>query len=256
MDPYLEHHNLWAEFHGDLAYAIRDWLNPRIQPQYVARTKSYVTYDVIGIAQRQRLGPDVDILQTQPTTGVATQTIAAVTPATIESRALVTSPLRLHRVEIHKTDSLELVTVIEILSPINKRRKHSERIKYLRKRRDLLGAPVHFLEIDLLRGGERSPLHDPVPLAPYYITLSREQRRPTIEVWAIQLWDKLPMLPVPLAELDPDVILDLGAAFTTVYDDSGCEMLIDYRNSPPPPLLNKQEAAWLEEHLRAVGKRT
>jgi hypothetical protein len=256
MDPYLEHHNLWSEFHSSLAFEIRNALNPQIQPQYVARVTAHVAYDDIEIARAQRAEPDVGIFRSQPHTPRDVTATMTATPATVESRAVLTTPLRLYRVEIHQTDSFELVTVIEILSPINKRRKHPERNKYLRKRRDLLQSPIHFIEIDWLRGGERSPLQDPVPLAPYYITLSREERRPTIEVWAMQLWDKLPMLPVPLSEPDPDVIVDLGATFTMVYDDSGYATLIDYHKPPPPPLLNKQEAAWLEEHLHAVGKRT
>src|ERR1043166_6446709 len=45
------------------------------------------------------------------------------------------------------------------------------------------------------RRGERPPLADPEPSAPYYVTLSRAHRRPVVEVWSIQLWEKLPVLP-------------------------------------------------------------
>jgi len=60
---------------------------------------------------------------------------------------------------------------------------------------------------------------------------------------------------VPLLEPDPDVPLDLGMVVSSVYERDGYATIIDYRNLPPPPLLNKQEAEWLEAHLHAAGKR-
>jgi hypothetical protein len=50
MDPYLEYHNLWSEFHSSLAFEIRNALNPQIQPQYVARATAHVAYDDSGYA--------------------------------------------------------------------------------------------------------------------------------------------------------------------------------------------------------------
>src|SRR5712691_5875966 len=107
-------------------------------------------------------------------------------------------PLRLYTVEVRETDTMRLVTAIEILSPVNKRPSHEAYHDYRRKRRALLRSTTHLLEIDLLRGGERPRLVHPVPCAPYYVALSRVDRRPYVEVWPIQLWEKLPVLPVPL----------------------------------------------------------
>jgi Protein of unknown function (DUF4058) len=101
------------------------------------------------------------------------------------------------------------------------------------------------LEIDLLRGGERPPLERPVPSAAYYVVLSRAERRPRVDVWPIQLWDRLPVLPVPLLEPDPDVALDLGAAVASVYERGAYTQQIDYRQSAPPPPLTNAEAEWL-----------
>jgi uncharacterized protein YjiS (DUF1127 family) len=63
-------------------------------------------------------------------------------------------PLRLYTVEIHETDTMRLVTAIEILSPVNKRSSYEAYHDYQRKRRALLRSTTHLLEIDLLRGGE------------------------------------------------------------------------------------------------------
>ncbi|WP_322797967.1 DUF4058 family protein [Thermoflexus sp.] len=164
-------------------------------------------------------------------------------------------PLRLYSVEIRKADTEQLVTVIEILSPVNKRAGHEAHQEYRRKRRDLLRSSVHRMEIDLLRGGERPPLEDPVPPAPYYVVLSRADRRPTVEVWPILLWDPLPVLPVPLLEPDPDAPLDLGAVVAAVYERGAYGVQIDYRQPPPPPPLSEAEQAWLEAQLRQQGLR-
>jgi len=159
-------------------------------------------------------------------------------------------PLRLYTVEVRETDTLRLVTAIEILSPVNKRPSHEAYHDYQRRRRALLRSTTHLIEIDLLRGGERPRLARPVPRASYYVTLSRVNRRPYVEVWPMQLWEKLPVLPVPLLEPDPDAALDLGAVVAAVYDRGAYARLIDYHRPPPPPALSDTEAIWLDEHLR------
>ena len=62
-------------------------------------------------------------------------------------------PLRLFTVEVLEAGELELVTAIEILSPVNKRPGREAHDEYLRKRRELLRSAAHLIEIDLLRGG-------------------------------------------------------------------------------------------------------
>ncbi len=143
----------------------------------------------------------------------------------------------------------ELVTVIELLSPVNKRQGHKAFREYDRKRRALFRSEVHLLEIDLLRRGTRPPLVRPVPDAPYYVTLSREELRPAVEVWPIQLTEALPRIPVPLRAPDPDAVLDLGAAVAEVYERGAYALQIDY-TAPPPPPLSDEQGEWIEELLR------
>ncbi len=250
MDPYIEDPDIWSDFHGALAVEIRSALNALIQPRYVARLTPHVTYEIVEIARERGIRPDVGVWQPQPPSRTMREAVAAITPAPVESRVRLELPVRLYTVEIHETGRLQLVTSIEILSPVNKRPGHEAYLDYQRKRRELLRSAAHVLEIDLLRGGERPPLERPVPPAPYYVTLSRADHRPTVEVWPIQLGDKLPVLPVPLLEPDPDVPLDLGRLVTSVYEDGGYARLIDYRRPPPPPELPDTEAVWLDEHLR------
>jgi len=252
MDPYIESPALWSDFHNNLASEIQAQLNRRIQPRYFARLTPYVTYEVVEVGQVHGVRPDVGVWQLQPLPGEAPDSTATIAPAPVESLVTLEIPLRLHRVEIRATASQQLVTVVEILSPVNKRPSHDAYLAYQRKRRDILRSEVHLLEIDLLRGGERPPLARPVPAAPYYVVLSRANRRPTVEVWPLQLADRLPVLPVPLLEPDPDVPLDLGAVVASVYERGAYASQIDYQQPPPPPALSRLEADWLRTLLHQM----
>lgn len=250
MDPYIEGPVLWSDFHNDLAAECRAQLNRFIQPRYFARLTPYVTYEVVEVSEIRGIRPDVAVWQPQPPRGGAPVGAATITPARAQSLVPLEIPLRLHQVEIRATATQQLVAVIEILSPVNKRPSHEAYTDYHRKRRDLLRSAAHLMEIDLLRGGERPPLERPVPAAPYYVVLSRADHRPHVDVWPIQLAERLPVPPVPLLEPDPDVPLDLGAAVAAVYERGAYEVQIDYGQPPPPPPLSAEEAGWVEGLLR------
>ena len=112
-------------------------------------------------------------------------------------------------VEIRDRQGRDLVTVIELLSPTNKR-PGPDREQYLAKRRQLLASGVHLVEIDLLRGHPRLPLDD-LPPCDYYVMVSRAEERPQAGLWPLGLRDPLPPIPVPLRAADPDASLDLQA---------------------------------------------
>ena len=156
MDPFIESRRIWSDFHLDLAAEIRAYLNARIQPGYYATAVTYVTYDVIEVAQSEprAVSPDVSVWRTDariPTPGA----MAVIDPPPAQGMVPLEVPVRLARVEVREAGADTLVTAIEILSPINKR-PGRERQKYLRKRRELLRSEVHVMELDLLRGGEHA----------------------------------------------------------------------------------------------------
>jgi hypothetical protein len=86
--------------------------------------------------------------------------------------------------------------------------------------------------------------------APYYVYLSRTQRRPYTEVWAIRLQQRLPIVPVPLLPPDLDVALDLQAALDACFALVGYEDLLDY-TAPPPAGLSQEDQAWISTLLQA-----
>jgi hypothetical protein len=149
---------------------------------------------------------------------------------------------------IRERETMEVVTVIEVLSPGNKRAGSDGRREYLRKREEVLLSATHLVELDLLRGGERLPTLEALPPGDYYVFVCRGQRRFQAEVYAWPMRRPLPPVPVPLAGADPDVVLDLQAMFTTVYDRAGYDYSLDYRRALMPP-LSEADQVWAQQLL-------
>jgi len=144
-----------------------------------------------------------------------------------------------------------LVTAVEVLSPTNKRGDGAA--EYQRKRREILASNVHLLEVDLLRIGESFPVTGPLPSTPYFVYLGRANKRPKIEIWPIPLEAPLPKVPVPLLGGDPDVELDIGLAFRTIYDLFEYDRDIDYSKAPTVP-LSPEQTDWVNNRLTTIVK--
>ncbi|MCS7187612.1 MAG: DUF4058 family protein [Armatimonadetes bacterium] len=248
MDPYLETPEIWVDFHNNLASEIQANLNRTMPKRYIARLSPRIVCEIVETGELKAFRPDVAVYHQTEEQGMV-QTATTVLTAPVESRVAIEEFVKLHSVEILEVGTMRLVTAIEILSPANKRLGNKAREEYLDKRREILRSSVHLIEIDLIRAGERMPLETPVPKAAYYIVLSRYQRRPIVEVWPIQIWEKLPTIPVPLLPPDPDVPLDLNAVVASVYERGAYDRIIDYRQPPPPPLTD-EEAKWIDDWLR------
>ncbi|MFO0888521.1 MAG: DUF4058 family protein [Isosphaeraceae bacterium] len=155
-------------------------------------------------------------------------------PSVVQMTTLMPEAIPQTSVEIRQTGTRQLVTVIEILSPTNK--QGDGRDECLAKRNRLLLSKAHLMEIDLIRRGRRVPMREPTPPSPYFVFLSRADRRPRTDVWPIPLDQPLPSVPVPLMTGDPDVYLDLQQALTSVYESCGLDLAIDYRRPRGPAL--------------------
>ena len=136
--------------------------------------------------------------------------------------------------------------MIELLSPTNKTPGDGWS-EYLVKRSNIFATFAHLVEIDLLRCGQRLPTREPLTAADFYAFVCRRQRLSQVEVYGWTLRDRLPVIPIPLAGDDPDVPLDLQAAFTTTYDRAGYDYALDYHSPVEPPL-----EASLAEWVRSV----
>jgi hypothetical protein len=145
-------------------------------------------------------------------------------------------------VYIRQRETARLVAVIELLSPVNKRRGKG-REEYLEKRRTFLASPVHVIEIDLLRRYPRMPFDDPLPPAHYMVMVCKAGERPRSSVWPISVRQPLPTIPIPLLPPDPPVPLELGQALRTAYERARYDLRVDYHQPPIPP-LSSADAAW------------
>jgi hypothetical protein len=254
MDPYLEAPSIWPDVHSRLLFAICDQLQPALSPRYSAIITPYVTYEAIDIAPTRYAVPDVGIIEQARASG--TEAATAVLIAPLAGTAAMDIPTRYGRIEIRTVGDETLVTVIELLSPANKRPGPEHADAYERKRQEIFQSTAHLVEIDLLRGGRRPALLTPLPPLPYFIFVSRAERRPHIEIWPVALQAPVPPVPIPLRRPDPDARLDLTAALDRVYQSARYDLRIDYGQPPPPPDLPAETATWLDLQLRAAGKRS
>jgi hypothetical protein len=249
MDPYLEGSE-WMSVHTELSSEIARQLAPKLRPKYIVRTvRRFVmeTPDDITISYGS-IYPDVSVSSDLRGAYQGEPVVATTEPLLMTT--VIPAQIPVTSIEIRDVAERELVTAIEVLSPVNKRGEGYA--EYLDKRRRMLLSTAHLLEIDLLRLGKRVPMHEPLPLAPYFIFLSRAERRPTVEVWQILLSQPLPTVPVPLLSGDADVMLDLQLALTNLYDALGYDLSADYTQAPEVP-LGEEDARWATERLRDVG---
>jgi hypothetical protein len=247
MDPYLEG-SRWLPVHHELCSEFVRQISPKILPRYFARpTKRFVVVMPEGVAiEATSAYPDIAVLKGVEKKAPGSGTVVA--PAPVRLATVVPESVPHATVEIRDAENRQLVTAIEVLSPYNKRREGRE--EYLEKRGKLLRSTAHLLEIDLLRSGERVPMRQKLPDAPYFVFLSRAFDRPFTEVWGVGLDQRLPEVPVPLLPGDMDVSLDLQQALTNIYDLSGYGIEIDYSRPPEVP-LPAEWTAWATERIRA-----
>lgn len=256
MDPYLEDKTIWPGFHQLLAGEIMALLNPLIGPRYYADVEVQTILEEVSIAATHTIYPDTGILERldPPLPGpISTRVAEAIIApdAPIHRMAIIGTQVKLRTVKVFITETNQLVTAIELLSPYNKR--HGGGLnEYRQKRFRLLRSPVHFVELDLLRGGERpGPEVEEPPLNCDYVLLVNRAFRGDgrmSDIWPVALNEPLPLLPIPLLPPDGDVVLDLGTAVRSVYTKAGYDWRIEYHKPIPPPALRSEMAQWAE-HL-------
>ncbi len=240
MNPYLEGY-LFQDLHSALASRIRALLTPLLRPRYAARLEVSPVQDT---SLNQELGivyPDVEVIKVSDSSRSAARQTADFTPATMTLPAPVV--LRIPTVEVREVTGNRLVTCIEILSYANKGQLGYE--QYQQKRSRLIRAGVHLVEIDLIRCGEQALAESAIPQSHYCISVSRVAER--VDVWALTMQERLPIIPIPLLAPDIDVPLDLSQAIHQVYEEADYDLTIDYSRQPPPPALTDAEQQWLNK---------
>jgi hypothetical protein len=250
MDPFLENQE-WQDFHTDFNVALRAALIGQIEPRYIVRVERrvYVEFPSHVEDPRVRIADAAILVSETPTAGFDPSRGAAAT--TSVATAVCELPMPEEQREtylvIRERQTREIVTVIETLSPANKRRGDGRR-EYLQKREEVLQSQAHLVELDLLRGGERLPMVTPLPPGDYYAIVSRRNRRPKADVYAWTMIQTLPEIPIPLKKGDSDVMLQLQPIFATVYERARYDLSVDYQ-APLDPPPGDAEVEWLSQLL-------
>jgi hypothetical protein len=152
---------------------------------------------------------------------------------------------------IRDVETMEIVTVIETLSPANKRASSDGREQYLEKREEILRSKTNLVELDLLRGGKRLPVVG-LPAGDYCAIVSRGHKRPKTDVYHWTLRQALPPIPIPLKKDEPEVTLDLQQVFTTVFDRARYQLSLNYKAGPHVP-PTEMDAAWMGQLLAGAA---
>ncbi len=256
MDPYLEAH--WRDVHARLVIYASDALQGVLPRELRARVEESVLLETPHGIGDHPLYPEVRVVEyTSKRTHETRPGGAAVAePLHVKVDAEpVTEPF----LEIIDRESgNRVVTVIEFLSPSNKS-PGPNREQYQRKQREVLSSDASLVEIDLNRFGSHTlavPFAHLKPAArtPYMACVRRATQRDEAEVYPMPLWERLPIVKIPLRPDDADVRLDLQALVEQCYRNGGYEGTLDYRTGPDPPLLGA-EKEWAEGRLHELGLR-
>lgn len=256
MDPWIEHPATWPGVHSRLITYLSDELASRIAPHYSARPGERLIVEKPG----RHVVPDVVVME-KPARPEREATRSAA--ATLDAPVILKLPETWFRepfIEIRdRRSGNRVVTVIEVISPSNKRKGSEARRQYLQEQEELLASDVSLLEIDLLRGGEHTVAVPEEYLQdlgrPHYRIVTRRAGRPhEAEVWPIPLARRLPRLGVPLVAPDPDAIIDLQPLIERTYHAGGYAGDIDYAVDPDPPLA-VEDLAWARDALARAVRR-
>jgi hypothetical protein len=90
---------------------------------------------------------------------------------------------------------------------------------------------------------------DPWPDSPYTLLVSRRSDAPHCRVWPAHFRRRLPAIPVPLLDPDPDLTLDLQPLLDGIYSLGRYSERIDYGRRLNPA-LPAADAAWVRDLLK------
>jgi hypothetical protein len=246
MNPYLEQEDVWQDFHDRLVPAISDAITPLVRPHFIVKIQEHLYIHESEGWQRIRVGSsDVDIAHAAGTPSAPRGTVTLDAPAhVVLPQVFVDKETYL---EVRDRKNRELITVIELLSPANKK-PGPDREQYLAKRANVLRSAAHLVEIDLLRGWARMPGENGPP-SDYSIMVSQVDERPRAGYWPVMLREPLPRIPIPLREPVPLVDLELQALMNLVYDRASYQDYI-YQGAPVPA-LGAEDLAWAQALIHA-----
>ena len=101
---------------------------------------------------------------------------------------------------------------------------------------------THLIEIDLLRINP-SFLYHHIPVSDYRILISRSHDRPSADLYAFSVRDRIPAIPIPLRLNEGEPNLDLQTILHQIYQRGRYDLAIDYAQLPQPA-LSEADQEW------------
>jgi len=245
MDPFLEDSTEWSSFHSKLINSLSDALADLVSPHFSVRMEQRVYLVSEDEQRRGQIEPDLYLIQ-NPVQQQLSPTASVISPSVIV-KPLYDLEMRDRYIEIRDKRDRTLVTTIELLSPFNKAVGTTGRRAFMEKRQNVMASDTHWLEIDLLRGGERP--HEVAHKSDYYALLRRAGIWGEYEVWYFDLRDPMPTIAVPLRPPFPDVPLNLQSVFTDAYVRAHYADDLPYTGAIPAPTLRPAVLLWAREQV-------
>lgn len=259
MDPFLEHPDIFPDFHTRFIVHLADACQPMLPVPYYAANNRRVWIEVSA----RYIEPDVNIIHAygagaasaEPGRAVAVAEDTSVKPVLVHVPHDEFSQPYLD-VFVGRGEDRRLVTHIELLSPSNKTGPNQGRALYLEKQREILGSNVNLIEFDLLRAGRHTTavpiesLRQQAPAFDYHICVHRFNQFTDYLVYPIRLPDRLPRIDIPLLPEDGAIQVDLQAIFDRCYDAGPYSREIDYEHDEPEPPLNDEQQAFRRSLLK------
>lgn len=242
MDPYLEDPGGWTGVHGGLIARLRTELNRQLGPAFVgdAGTSVYV----VAADEQRWVFPDIYAIETQRAEQAGRGGRCA---APVQVLRDVPETINQPHILIRDRETRRVATVIEVLSPINKAPPTTRaRQEFLSKRHDTMASATNWVEIDLLRAGDRPA--EARGLGTYHVLVKRAGE-PKAGIWPIGLRKQLPRIGIPIRADVDDLEVALQPVLDQVYSEGRYADLIDYTQPPPPPALSRDDARWVTEHV-------
>lgn len=245
MDPFLEDPTEWGGVHTWLLTSIGEQLARAVSPHFSIKIEQHVYLVTPDEARSQQIVPDVYLVEKIPQAAWAGTAVGITAPTVVEP--LYELEITERWIEIRDKRDREVVATIEVLSPLNKAKNTTGRTAFLKKRNTVMNTRTHWVEIDLLRAGER-PL-EVADKSDYYALLKRSGVLGGYEVWYFDLRDPMPTIAIPLRAPFADVPLNLQAAFDDAYKRGGYATDIDYTREAPSPALRPPVAQWVGKQI-------
>ena len=268
MDPYLENPHLWQDFHHRFATTMSDLMNQFLPGEFFAQMEQRLEVGIVDDEENESVSryiPDVSINAAAWSDRGQSTALIAQPRATVSPSEDWDVDVKMHKhlfIEIREASGEHrLVTLIEIVSPSNKRGK--DRKAFIDKQNEIIASDASLIVIDLLRTGPRILPSDEIEQrlqnrkirADYLVLIGRAwDRTPSrqhYQLFPFTLRDTLPVIPIPLRENNEEPTLDLQYLLQRVYDSGPYRRGAVNYTKPPDPPLTEAESTWAAQFLTA-----